>query len=576
MKLSLRLKLILIGAIPLLFYVVTNLVMLWEYNSLYKTMSTEIYEVANQVSGNVLNADRDMYQAYTAYMKLVLEEPPGDGRQAAQEDMESNYKQAVERLAHAQQMLRDNGLLGLSGGESGRTAEAIILSFQKDAASWYEMAQLRIAQDAKAASHEKVEQQFLLSRGGINEITDSIDLYSSSKMEAIRESMQQMMTILVGVLIGLTLLLSGMVGVMVRRIASLIRRVVAKLELAGRGDLTTPRDERYAADELGQIARSVDDMTDSMSRIIAGIIKGTGEVSASSAMLSKSSGESAAAAGHVAGQMQEVAAGSEAQARGAQESSRAMEEMAEGISRIAMNTTVLADHAAVTAAQSQEGEGALERLVVQMNGIQQSTLLLSQMIAALETRSQQIGHIAENITAFAGQTNILSLNASIEAARAGEAGRGFAVVAAEIRKLAASSLQSAEGIHALVSDTQAEIDLAARHMAQAQQETAVGGECVDEVGRRLRAIREATAEVATQLEENSAIAEQMTAGAEQVSAAMQETAGTAAANLEKTDSVAAATEQQLALMENITDAARRLDDIVASLNAAVAHFTLRD
>ncbi len=45
----------------------------------------------------------------------------------------------------------------------------------------------------------------------------------------------------------------------------------------------------------------------------------------------------------------------------------------------------------------------------------------------------------ENITAIAGKTNLLSLNASIEAARAGEQGRGFAVVAEAIRNLSAST-----------------------------------------------------------------------------------------------------------------------------------------
>lgn len=45
----------------------------------------------------------------------------------------------------------------------------------------------------------------------------------------------------------------------------------------------------------------------------------------------------------------------------------------------------------------------------------------------------------EDISSIAGQTNLLSLNASIEAARAGEHGRGFAVVAEEIRNLSDST-----------------------------------------------------------------------------------------------------------------------------------------
>ncbi|MBM7855513.1 hypothetical protein JOC37_001910 [Desulfohalotomaculum tongense] len=71
---------------------------------------------------------------------------------------------------------------------------------------------------------------------------------------------------------------------------------------------------------------------------------------------------------------------------------------------------------------------------------------LQQLIAF----QKEIGSVAEIIDDIAGQTNMLSLNASIEAARAGDHGRTFAVVAQEIRKLADRSHTSAKEISEMV------------------------------------------------------------------------------------------------------------------------------
>ena len=95
------------------------------------------------------------------------------------------------------------------------------------------------------------------------------------------------------------------------------------------------------------------------------------------------------------------------------------------------------------------------------NGLETLEQTKEAVEAALERLKNlsKINELASSILNIAGQTNLLSLNASIEAARAGEAGRGFAVVAGEIGNLADTSKNTASAIRALCEEANDSIEV---------------------------------------------------------------------------------------------------------------------
>jgi methyl-accepting chemotaxis protein len=78
---------------------------------------------------------------------------------------------------------------------------------------------------------------------------------------------------------------------------------------------------------------------------------------------------------------------------------------------------------------ARDGVGSADQATRAMRSVRDSSRDVTEAIADLAQRSQQIGAIVDTITGIAEQTNLLALNAAIEAARAGEQGRGVASVA---------------------------------------------------------------------------------------------------------------------------------------------------
>ena len=153
--------------------------------------------------------------------------------------------------------------------------------------------------------------------------------------------------------------------------------------------------------------------------------------------------------------------------------------------------------------------------------------------------AQAMSGIVSLIQKIAEQVNLLSLNATIEAARAGEAGKGFAVVASEVKGLAT---QVAEATHKIGGE-----------INNIQEVVSVVANGLQVIMGRIDNARGYVAGVAGAVEEQSAVARDMSSNMQSASQAMNEVSSNLSYIVNAIMDVKASVDQTKTAADNIVD-----------------------
>lgn len=360
-------------------------------------------------------------------------------------------------------------------------------------------------------------------------------------------------------------------------ISSSITKPIIKLNKAAAqvaaGDMTYKVDIK-SKDEIGQLAKSFNIMTDNIKQLVQEINELSNSVVSYTGLMTSSSHQAVSISEQMAEAVSDLARGADVQSNSVQEGLNKVMQLGEDLKVIVENTNTASESSNQVHELIGEGMKVVSHQNTKVMENTEAGQNVAVAIKSLDEKSKQIGEIVEVIDSISSQTNLLALNAAIEAARAGEQGRGFAVVADEVRKLAEQSSAATGKISNLIEEIKQGTENAVKEVETSEHIIKEQETSVSNVKRIFEVIAASVEQMRMKFEEVTLGTKSIDKETAEINDVISKLAGIAENNAASSEEVAASTEEQVATLQEISANINNLSEMAQQLKSSLNKFKL--
>lgn len=421
-----------------------------------------------------------------------------------------------------------------------------------------------------------------VSRKGISAFnsmqTDLDALVSHSRKEAenegrISEEIFHTSLAFIIVTLVIVLIIIGLINMAIRKtMISPLKKVTAQLQQISAGDLTAEETLIGNMDEIGLLAKTVNETNRTLLEMVNRIRTVSEVISEQGDELMHTISDTKEGSSQIALTMEELAKASGSQAEAAVDASKAVEELNALIENFAGRGTELSLHSEQVRRKGEKGGALMESSVAQMSGIAEAVSQSMETLGELNRKNEGIFRLVGSIQSISEQTHLLAINAAIEAARAGDSGRGFAVVAQEVRKLSEEVQRTVSEITGITQAIQHDSRAMVEQLRSSVAKTEEGSRQIVETGEALAEINGSVEVMAATVNDMGKDLQQMTGASETMNEFSQHISALAEESAAGVEETSASAHEQLNATSEVASGIGHLKLLLTELRESVSRF----